>query len=244
MGKATATRSKTEQRLDEARSQLAKVQAEIRPFELADRPVPAALRLELAQAEAAVRQASLIDQYGHRAGTPETYAKINAVDPGKRQNPVARMFEDGQLTEEQFDAANQIAAVVEAIERSVSVRGASLEARVDCSGAARDLLIESLALIRLDVIYSAWRNRLPTPKRLVIDMLTANRSLVATARVHRVNWRKARKWMLSALDRWIEIREQHWHAIGEDDVQAIYAKLGCGVLMPPQHRAAAVAGDE
>ena len=50
--------------------------------------------------------------------------------------------------------------------------------------------------------------------------------------------------MLSALDRWIEIREQHWHAIGEDDVQAIYAKLGCGVLMPPQHRAAAVAGDE
>jgi len=244
MGKATATRSKTEQRLDEAHAQMADIEREVRAFEAGGWPLTAELRLRLERARLAVYQAELVDQYGHRAGTPETYAKINAVDPGKRQNPVARMFEDGQLTEEQFDAANQIAAVVEAIERIVSVRGASLEARVDCSGAARDLLIESLALIRLDVIYSAWRNRLPTPKRLVIDMLTANRSLVATARVHRVNWRKARKWMLSALDRWIEIREQHWHAIGEDDVQAIYAKLGCGVLMPPQHRAAAVAGDE
>ncbi|MFX8813237.1 hypothetical protein ABTM61_20120, partial [Acinetobacter baumannii] len=80
----------------------------------------------------------------------------------------------------------------EAIERAVSVKCASMEARVDHAGSARDILVERLAAVRREQTYSRWRQTLPSPKRLVLDMVLTPRSLVATARVHNVPWRRAR----------------------------------------------------
>jgi hypothetical protein len=140
-------------------------------------------------------------------------------------SPIAVMHERGQLTAMQFAAAGQIAFTVEAIERAVSVQCASLEARVDHSGSGRDTLIERLAAVRREQTYSRWRLTLPTPKRLILDMVLTPRSLVATARIYNVPWRRARMFLLDALDRWSDIEERVWREIDIDDLNAALARL-------------------
>ena len=140
-----------------------------------------------------------------------------------------RMLERGSLTNEQIDAAEQICAVVGMIERDVSMRGANLDARVDCSGSAKGALIERLAVIRLQVTYSRWCQRLPMPRRLVIDMLTCSGSMKAVARSYRIDWPKARKILRSALDTWLDERDRTWAQVDHEQVDEVYRQIGCGV---------------
>ena len=140
-------------------------------------------------------------------------------------SPIATMHERGQLTAMQFAAAGQIAFTAEAIERAVSVKCASMEARVDHSGSGRDVLVERLAAVRREQTYTLWRRTLPTPKRLVLDMVLTPRSLVATARVYNVPWRRARMFLLDALDRWSDIEERVWRDIDIDYLNAAIARL-------------------
>lgn len=189
-------------------------------------------RLVLEQAARDLRQQRLLDRWGHKRGTPETYEQISYVREGDRQSGIDRMAEIGQISTEQHAAAMDICFVAERIESAVSVRSGNIEARVDCQGAGRDQLIESLGIIRLEMVYSAWRDRLPMPKRMVIDMVTNTQSLVRTARSYGVPWRRARKQLIDALDRWINIREMIWNTIDENDVRPIHFKLG-GILLPP-----------
>ena len=117
-----------------------------------------------------------------------------------------------------------------AIERAVSLRGARLEPRVDCGGSARDMLTERLSQVRLEMTYNRWRDRLPMPRRMVIDMVISDRDLVATARVHNVPWREARRRLIAALDLWLELREAVWREIDADDAGRAYRQLGEGRL--------------
>lgn len=151
----------------------------------------------------------------------------------RRRSPssLARMYENGQITIDQYGAALEIARIAEMIERSVSVRGASMEARVDSCGSARDVLVERLHMVRMEQAYSQWRQRLPTPRRMVIDMVLADRELFVIARVYRVGWPRARKLLLSALDRWSDVRERIWQDVDERDVLAKYVRLGDGQLI-------------
>ncbi len=148
----------------------------------------------------------------------------------KSASSMARLHDNGQITSDQWAASQEIALVAEMIERSVSVRGASLEARVDGSGSARDVLVERLHLVRMERAYTAWRQHLPMPRRMVIDMVLGDRELYVTARSHNVGWPRARRLLLGALDRWIDIRERIWRDVDERDVLARYARLGCGEL--------------
>lgn len=161
------------------------------------------------------------DEGGHLAKTKRR----------RSASSMARMHEKGQITADQHAAAMEIALVAELIERSVSVRGASLEARVDSSGSGRDVLVERLAIVRLERAYSDWRRFLPMPRRMVIDMVLADRDLYATARMFRVSWPTARKRLIAALDRWTDIRERTWRDVDERDVLQRYAMIGCGVLL-------------
>ncbi len=147
--------------------------------------------------------------------------------PRNRQvSSLALLHDKGQLTSEQYSAALQIARVAETIERSVSVRCASLEARVDNSGSAHDPLLESLTVARLQVAYRRWRERLPMPRRMIVDMVIADRSLVATARVYGVPWRKARARLVDALDQWGETCARVWKEVGRDELYASYRRIG------------------
>lgn len=162
---------------------------------------------------------------------PDEGGHLTKTKRRRSASSMARMHENGQITADQHAAAMEIALVAELIERSVSVRGASLEARVDSSGSGRDVLVERLAIVRLERAYSDWRRFLPMPRRMVIDMVLADRDLFATARVFRVSWPTARKRLIAALDRWIDIRERTWRNVDERDVLQRYAMIGCGVLL-------------
>jgi len=125
----------------------------------------------------------------------------------------------------QYQAAQEIAQVAEAIERAVSIRCASIEARVDNSGSGRDFIRERLHIVRMEQAYTRWRMMLPMPKRLVIDMVLTERALVATARVHGVPWRKARNYLIDALDRWEEVKGHVWRCVDTDDVLRVEQRI-------------------
>lgn len=231
MVKPIGTIARAEQRLRDAKRRLAEVSEQARAFDAEDWPIPGGIRRELAAARAELRAAELAERYGHKPGTPETYAALDAVPSNRRQSPIARLYESGAIDDDQYNAAEEIATVAEMIERAVSVRGASLEARVDNSGAAKDKLVEHLVRVRLEVTYSRWRLRLPMPRRMVLDMLLTNQPLTATARSYRMPWRKARKMLIDAIDRWIDIKERVWSTVEAEDVEDVYRKVGGGTLL-------------
>lgn len=172
--------------------------------------------------------------------TPEaqqhaTYEPATVTDPNggtartlrnRQMSAIALMHERGHITEEQLHAAQQIADVAERIERSVSTRAHSLEPRVDQSGGARDPGIESLSRVRMERTYSAWRDRLPMPKRLVLDMVLADRAFTRIAQRHNVAPSRAKRLLVNALDNWIEIRAKVYKLIEQEDVDRAHEQLG------------------
>ncbi len=145
----------------------------------------------------------------------------------RQASSLAKLHTDGQLTAEQFMAALQIAQVAETIERAVSVRCASLEARVDNANASRDALVESLRRVRLEVAYRIWRERLPMPRRMIIDMVLADRALKVTARVYGLGWPRAKRVLVKALDAWSEVTARVWREVDESDMHSAYSRLQC-----------------
>lgn len=148
------------------------------------------------------------------------------------RSALARMHQVGQITPEQYEASLEIAAVAETIARAVSVRGASLEARVDNSGSSKDILIERLSRVRLEHTYSRWRMALPRKHAaLIVSMILRDSALKAKARMAGMPWYPARQMMKDALDLWSEMKERVWASVDEDDVQRqVYDRLGEGVL--------------
>ena len=138
---------------------------------------------------------------------------------------LAILHERGKLTDAQYYAAMAIASVAESIERSVSVSGASMEARVDCSGSGKDNHIESLHKIRLERAYSAWRLRLVVPRRMVLDMVTEDRKLKEIARSYNKAWPTALKILAQSLDMWDDCFAKAMRSINQEDVDAAYYRL-------------------
>lgn len=160
----------------------------------------------------------------------DTNTKAQTKRRRRHGSSLSTMRDKGQLSEEQYQAACEIAFAAEMIERSVSVRCASLEARVDSSGSARDALIEKLGAVRFEMAYSQWRSRLPMPRRMVVDMVIESSSLVSIARVYNTPWRRAREMLLRSLDHWPAVKERIWRDVEERDVLWRYARIGCGEL--------------
>lgn len=144
------------------------------------------------------------------------------------QNSIELMFNKGSIDKDQYEAAMQIRGAIELIESDVSVRGASLEARVDNSGSAKGLLYERLAIVCAEMTYTQWRAKLPMPKALVIDMIRNDQPMFNTARSHKMGWPKARKRLFNALDEWIRIRDKVWATVDESDVSAVQMRIGGG----------------
>ena len=100
-----------------------------------------------------------------------------------------------------------------------------MEARVDCSGSARDALNESLYRVRAEGAYTEWRANLPLPRRMVIDMVTQDAGLKAIAAQHGMGWSRARDVLTEALDRWPTILAKYVKVIDQEDVDAQHARL-------------------
>lgn len=148
----------------------------------------------------------------------------------KDRSPLLDLRNRGFLTEEQYAAACEIAGVVERMEATVGIHSASLEARVDNSGAARDMLIETLSQVRREVAYTIWRGWLPYPKRMVIDMVVLQRPIKATARRYKMGLPKAKIRLSDALNNWEVAKDRVRKMLDEQDVLAAHQRAGGGIL--------------
>lgn len=149
----------------------------------------------------------------------------------KSISSLVRMHQTGKLDNAQYEAAIIIARVAEKIERSVSVRCASLEARVDCSSTSRDALVERLSQVRDEVTYTRWRRLIPLPRRMILDMALIDRPLATTARMYGMRWetrngkRGACELFLRALDLWCDLRERVAKEIDERDIIHAHSRI-------------------
>lgn len=194
-----------------------------------DKPDPDE-RLALAlrrREESEARREAVIERWRHKQdGTPETHEKIAALPDRRRQSPLHRMERLGKISADERAAAEQIASVIERIGRAAAIRSVSLETRVDHAGSGRDHLVESLARVRLEVAYRAWRDAIPEPKAMVLDMVTSNRSFVEQARKYGLQWRTARKRLITALRLWPGMMAAARREVERADVDEIYRRIG------------------
>lgn len=148
-----------------------------------------------------------------------------------RPSSLAAMRDKGTLSEQQLSSAQQIAAVVERLRRSVEARCASMEARVDCSRSADGQIIESLHDVRLERAYSEWRQSLPMPRAMIIEMVTRDHRLSAIGRRYGHGWPKAARLLRDALDAWPDIFGCICRQIDRQDVISAGARLTCAPQM-------------
>lgn len=143
----------------------------------------------------------------------------------KRRSALAHMNERGSLSDEQFYSALQIARIVERLELDNAVKSASMEARVDMSRTPSTLGLESLYTVRAEAAYTAWRARLPVPRRMIIDMITRDYRLKAIASRYHIGWPKAQRLLRNALEDWPDYFAHAMRKIDQDDVDEIHSRL-------------------
>lgn len=175
---------------------------------------------------------AMIARWRHKSeGTPETHEKANALPERRRQSPLHRMERLGKISADERAAAEEIAGVAERIRRAGSIRSVSLETRIDFANSGRDQLVESLGRIRLEVAYRAWREAIPQPRTMVLDMILTDQSFVRLAHTHGMQWRTARKRLITALRMWPEMTAAARRSVDREDVETVYARLGAGELL-------------
>lgn len=155
---------------------------------------------------------------GDDGGTVRT--KVN-----KRQSSIARMHAKGSITAEQYQAALDIARVAEMIGGDVGFRGASIEERVSGSGRADLATDRNLRIIRLERLYTEWRERLPMPRRLYIDLVLSDQGAAELARSYRHDWPTARKRLIRSLDVWVGLKDRIWNTIDDAAVAAAEQRI-------------------
>jgi hypothetical protein len=187
--------------------------------------------------ESDMRRQAIVERWSHKnEGTAETHEHFNSIPSRRRDWPLARMARLGKITADELAAAHEIASIVEIFHRSGAVGCASMEARVDYAGSAKDALIETLGRIRMELAYRGWREAIPEPKSMILDMIMLNVPYVVLAKQHRLHWRTARKRLMTALRLWPTFKILAKHEVAEADVFEVYQRIGEGVLMAPKPR--------
>lgn len=175
---------------------------------------------------------------GEQLVTPETLAQgglekgfvtdgPHRVETYHRRRPSAlkAMNDRGRISDEQYYSALQIARIAERIEAQATFRGGSTEVRVDCMGSAKDILVESLYDVRAERAYTEWRQRLPMPRRMIVDMVTHDHRLKAIAARYSTGWPRASRLLRQALDSWPDIFAAAMREIDQQDVDNAHARL-------------------
>lgn len=155
-----------------------------------------------AELEPGIEEAfQLRERWSHKTvGTPETWESAERT----HQGALAQLYKNGTIDNEQLEWAAEIANVHRSIESDVAVRVASLEARVDNSGRGGHVE-EGIRRVRMHLAYTYWREQLPAPKRLVLDMIVGDAiGFTVAAKRYRVHNRKAKRLLIEAINRWPE----------------------------------------
>lgn len=135
--------------------------------------------------------------WSHKAGTAQTH------DRTESSTTLSRMYFSGDIDQEQFAAGEQISAVYELIQRDVSVRVVSYEPRIDCSASGRDMLVEGILMVRREMAYGWWRERIRKPRQAILDMIVGEpQSLSKVARRYRIGKKRAKDILIHSLDLW------------------------------------------
>lgn len=155
---------------------------------------------------------TLADKWIGKQGTPETLEKL-----GHHTDCLQQLLVNGTIDKEQLEWAAEIANVYRSIQSDVALTGGSIEARVDNDRGARGLVAENIRRVRLHHAYTLWREEIPVPKALVLDMIVGDQVgyTVAAAR-HCVSARKARRLLIEAIDRWPDCVTRAYRAIDDD----------------------------
>jgi hypothetical protein len=170
------------------------------------------------RAEAEAGQ-SLAAKWSHKEGTPETHEHASTT----HQGALAQLHLNGVIDAEQLEWAAQIDNVHRSIEADVTVAVASLEARVDQSRRGTDVG-EGVRRVRLHRAYTIWRDGLPSPKRLVLDMLVGEPiGYTVAARRYGVHNRRAKRLLIEAIDRWPDCVALAYRLVSPDDVDRLNA---------------------
>lgn len=166
------------------------------------------------------------ESWSHKAyGTPETWERALNTHDGA----LAQLHRNGTIDKDQLEWAAQIANVYRSLESDVGVKVASLEARVDQSRSGGQA-IEGVYRARMHLAYGYWRARLPAPKQLVLDMVVGDAvGYSVAARVHRVHKRKAKRFLLDALNSWPACVAHAFSVVDHDMVAA----LNIGMAIDP-----------
>ena len=165
-----------------------------------------------AQLEPGIEEAfQLRERWSHKAiGTPETWECAERT----HSDALIQLERNGTIDKEQLEWAAEIANVYRSIEADVGVKVASLEARVDQSRRGGEV-IESVRRVRMHLAYGYWREALPAPKQMVLDMIVGDPiGYTVAARRYSVGNLKAKARLIDALNQWpacVDRAYRRWH---------------------------------
>lgn len=173
-------------------------------------------RLEPGIEEAYLRR----ERWSHKAeATPETMEKARL-----HHDAIVQLEANGTIDKEQAEWAAEIANVYRSIEADVAVSVASLEARVDQSRSAQHLVGESVRRVRLHHAYTLWRDALPNPRQMVLDMIVGDPiGYTVAARRYGVHNRKAKRLLIEAINRWPACVDMAYRALDQERVKQLNA---------------------
>ncbi len=208
--RARDTRTAIERDLDERRERIRKAWTRRHP--------------EAAASDRALRKgrAILLDRWSHKnQGTPETHEHASQ----RNQGALARLYQSGAIDAEQLAAAVDIATVAERISADVTVRTASLEARVDVTRMGDGSFYERLGQVRREAAYTRWRGLLPQ-RGPVLEMLTGDQvGFTIVARRYRMHNRRAKQLLIDALDLWAGVLGTVCKEIDDQALDAAHARI-------------------
>lgn len=164
------------------------------------------------------------EMWSHKAyGTPETWERSLRT----HDDALIQLHRNGTIDKDQLEWAAQIANVYRSLEADVAIKVASLEARVDQSrGGGR--AAEGVLRVRMHLAYGYWRDMLPMPKQMVLDMIVGDAiGYSVAAKRHRVHNRKARRELIAAIDRWPLCVAHAFSVAGRDTIAALNAGQPC-----------------
>ncbi len=143
------------------------------------------------------------ETWSHKQGTPETHEHLHQAQ--QRPGSLARLYASQAIDKDQLAAADQIAETYRAITADVSVRTASLEARVDACrhGKAED---EQIGRVHADLAYSWWRSAVGTNGDALLAVIVHDVGLTIVARKRGMSMPRARRMLTEALDLWRKAR--------------------------------------
>ncbi|KKI18243.1 hypothetical protein XM50_14340 [Sphingomonas sp. Ag1] len=142
----------------------------------------------------------LRERWSHKAqGTPETHEHADRAR--RRPGSLARLYSTGAIDADQLAAADEIAAAYRSITSGVSIKTASLEARID-GGAHGRAEHHALGTVFADFAYDWWRSAVGSSAEALLAIIVHDVGLTIVARRYGLSMPRARRMLTEALDLW------------------------------------------